>query len=77
MTKEKKPAKKAPTLAEVRRVVRAWVAENWPDAKHVDMSRWGAHGGAIDSVDLLGPPTDIPWFTNDIRPYPPGPTIEG
>ena len=26
-------------------------------------------GGAIEEIDLLGPPTDEPWFTNRLRPF--------
>ncbi|HEY2908672.1 MAG TPA: hypothetical protein VGI99_00410 [Gemmataceae bacterium] len=76
MSKTKKPArmhpkarKPAPTLAEVRAIVRAWAAENWPDALHVSMTQWSAPGGAVEEIDLLGPPTDEPWFTNRLRPF--------
>lgn len=61
---------KSPTLAEVKRIVRAWVRANWPDAKHVSLTSWGSHGGSEEEIDLMGPPTAEPWFSNDL-PFPP------
>ncbi len=70
-TKPKTKTKtKAPTLAEMKRVVRAWVKANWPDAKHVELLKNERAGCSTVSLDLIGPPTDEPWHTNDL-PMPP------
>lgn len=56
--------KKPPTLAEVRRVVHAWVKANWPGVLHAELSANDRYGCIGNLVELVGPPTDRAWFTN-------------
>lgn len=64
---KKKSTKKAPTLAQMQAVVCAWLAENHPDEEHVVLSAFDRVGTGTDLLDVVGPPTDKAWHTNDIR----------
>lgn len=63
-----KPPPKPPTLAEVQAVVRAWLAANHPDVEHATLSSCNRWGSGPELAEILGPPTDKAWFTNDLPP---------
>lgn len=68
--RRKPPAKKPPTLDEVKAIVLAWLAANHPNAEHVTLSEWDWKGCGNELEDVLGPPTDKQWFTNDLPETP-------
>ncbi|MFO0806245.1 MAG: hypothetical protein U0791_24340 [Gemmataceae bacterium] len=59
---------KPPTLAEMRAVVRAWIAANHPDVEHATLSSHNRYGSGPELAEIIGPPTDKAWFTNDLPP---------
>lgn len=57
---------KPPTLEEMQAVVRAWLAANHPKAEHVTVTQWDWGGSGDDLADVVGPPPDKSWHTNQI-----------
>jgi hypothetical protein len=67
-TKKKTAKAKPPTFAEMQAVVRAWLAANHPEVEHATLSSHNRYGSGPELAEIIGPPEDKAWFTNDLPP---------
>lgn len=56
-------SKPAPTEAEMKRTVRAWLRKNHPEAKDVQLTVWHSRGYAEEQLPILTPPDG--WVSPD------------